>query len=105
MRQLVQLNEHAAEFKSLNAELIFVFREEQEGVDGLKKILERSKTKYTLALDLNNKSTAGYSPKRRTFDNYVISKSGVVKGVVPGTLRTRATAEQLIKHLKEIEAD
>ena len=103
MRQLVQLNEHADEFKSLNAELIFVFREEREGVDGLKKIKERTKTTYTLALDLDKKSTAGYSPKRMTFDNFVIDKSGVVKGIVPGNLRTRATAEQLIGLLKEIE--
>lgn len=103
MRQLVQLNEHAAEFKSLNAELIFVFREEQNGVEGLKKIRDKTKTSYTLAVDLNKKSTAGYSSKRMTFDNFVIDKTGKVKAVIPGTLRTRATAEQLLKNLKQIE--
>lgn len=103
MRQLVQLNENAEEFRKLNAELVFVFREEREGVDGLKKIKERTKTGYTLALDFDRKSTAAYSPAKMTFDNYVVDKSGIIKGIVPGKLRTRATAEQLLSVLREIE--
>ena len=103
MRQLVELQKQSEEFKALNAELIFVFREEREGTAGLKKIQSRTKTTYTLALDLNNKSTAAYSPKNRTFDNYVIDSTGKIKAVIPGTLRNRATAEQLLKHLKELE--
>lgn len=103
MKQLVQLQEHADKFKALNTELVFVFREEAEGVKGLKKIRDRTKTTYTLAVDHEKKSTAGYSSKRRTFDNYVVAKNGDVKAVIDGTLRTRATAEQLLKALKEIE--
>ncbi len=102
MRQLVQLQQHAEEFKKLNTELLFVFREEQEGVAGLKKIKERTKTNYVLAVD-TKKASAIYSPKRRTFDNYVISKDGTVKAILPGTLTSRATAEQLLKHLNELE--
>lgn len=103
MRQLVQLNKHSESFKALNAELVFVFREEREGVEGLKKIRERTKTDYTLAVDLNKKSSAAYSGKRMTFDNFVIDGKGSVRAIVPGTLRERATAEQLLKTLKEIE--
>ena len=44
MKQLVQLQENANKFAELNTELIFVFREEKEGVDGLKKIQQRTKT-------------------------------------------------------------
>ena len=104
MKQLVQLQSHASEFKSLNAELIFVFREEQEGVEGLKKIRDKQKTTYTLALDLDKKSSKAYSTQKMTFDNYVIDKSGVVRQAIDGTLRERATAEALLKTLKEIEA-
>lgn len=103
MRQLVELQKHAADFKSLNTELVFVFREEKEGVNGLKKIKGKTKTTYTLAVDLNKKSTAGYSSKRMTFDNFVVSKDGKVNAIIDGSLRTRATAEQLLKALKTIE--
>ena len=37
MQQLVELQKHAEAFKRLNAELVFVFREESLGVSGLKK--------------------------------------------------------------------
>ena len=103
MRQLVQLQQHADEFKNLNAELVFVFREEGEGVKGLKKIKDKHKTTYRLGVDMNKKSSAAYSPKKMTFDNYVIDSDGVVQAVIDGTLRDRATADELIKVLKDIE--
>lgn len=90
-------------FKALNTELIFIFREEKEGPDGLKKIKDRSKTSYTLAVDLNKASTRVYSTKKMTFDNFVINKNGKVHAVIPGTLKDRATADLLLKHLGEIE--
>jgi peroxiredoxin len=104
MKQLVQLQDHAEDFKSLNAELIFVFREEADGVDGLKKIKEKHETAFTLALDNDKKSSTAYSPEKRTFDNYVIDTGGVVRGIVDGTLRDRATADELTKVLKEIQS-
>jgi peroxiredoxin len=103
MRQLVQLQKQANDFKTLNAELIFIFREESEGADGLKKIKERTKTDFTLAVDLNKTSSMAYSSKKMTFDNFVIDKKGNVKAVIPGTLKERATADLLLQHLKEIE--
>ncbi len=105
MRQLVQLQEHADKFRSLGAELIFVFREEGEGVRGLKKIKAKYNTTFKLAVDKNAKSSGDYSPKRMTFDNFVIDSSGTVRGIVDGTLKDRATAEQLISHLKDIQSE
>lgn len=102
MRQLVELQKHADKFKELNAELLFVFREESDGVAGLKKIRNKYDTNYKLSFD-TKKSSKAYSSKRMTFDNYVISSDGVVRGIVDGTLRDRATAEELIKILKETE--
>jgi peroxiredoxin len=104
MRQLVQLQQHADEFKSLNAEMLFVFREESEGVEGLKKIKDKQKTTYRLSLDLNKKSSKAYSPEKMTFDNFVVDSSGVIRGIIDGTLRDRATAEELIKVLKEVNS-
>ena len=103
MRQLVQLQKQANDFKALNTELIFVFREESDGADGLKKIKQKTKTDFTLAVDLNKKSSAAYSSKKMTFDNFVIDRNGNVKGIIPGTLRDRATADELLRHLREIE--
>ena len=41
MKQLVELKSQKESFNKLNTELIFVFREESLGVDGLKKIREK----------------------------------------------------------------
>lgn len=105
MRQLVQLQEQASEFKALNTELIFVFREEKEGVEGLKKIKQKSMTDFTLAVDLDKESSKAYSPKKMTFDNYVIDKTGKITAVIDGTLRERATAERLLTELRRIESE
>lgn len=105
MRQLVQLKSRADEFKSNNAELIFVFREESEGVDGLSKIKEKHDSPFVLALDFNKKSSKAYSPQRMTFDNFVIDSNGKIRGAIDGTLRDRATADELLKILKELQGD
>jgi hypothetical protein len=98
------LQKQAGEFKKLNTELIFIFREERQGVKGLEAIKSRSKTTFTLAVDLRNKGTQAYSPKRMTFDNYVIDHAGIVQGIIAGTLKDRATAAELTKVLSKIEA-
>ena len=102
MKQLVQLKGHAETFKSLNAELLFVFREESEGVEGLKKIKQKHDPPYLLSFDKEAKQTKDYSSERMTFDNYVIDSKGIVRGIVDGTLRDRAKSDQLIKILREI---
>lgn len=103
MRQLGELQKHADEFKNLNAEMLFVFREETEGVEGLKKIKDKHQTSYLLSLDLDKKNSKPYSPEKMTFDNYVVDSKGTIRGIIDGTLRDRATAEELMKILKEIE--
>ncbi|RMF40227.1 MAG: hypothetical protein D6753_12120 [Planctomycetota bacterium] len=103
MRQLGELQKHAEEFEKLNAELIFIFREEEKGIDGLKEIRDRHKTRFTLALDPEKKSTQRYSNGRMEFDNYVVRDDGTIVGIVDGTLRERATAEQLLKILRDLQ--
>lgn len=103
MKQLVQLQKQAEEFKALNAEMIFVFREEKEGVAGLQKIKAKTSTTFTLCVDLDKTSTAAYSTKKMTFDNYVIAKDGTVKSIMDGTLKERASADAILTTLKQIE--
>jgi len=102
MKQLVELQSHAGKFKQLGAEVVFVYREEREGLEGLQKIKEKFDPPYRLALDFEKKSSRAYSPEAKTFDNYVIDSSGTVRGVVGGTVTSRAKAEQLLKILNEI---
>lgn len=99
------MGEQAKEFEALNAEIICIFREESEGAKGLQKVQDKIETTFTLAVDRDKASTEPYSTKRMTFDNFVIDKTGKVKAIIPGTLKIRATAEQLIKNLKEIESE
>ena len=109
MRQLVQLQSESSKFKNLNVELIFIFREEGEGVKGLKKIEKKLKPEnrkqFRLALDPKKKSSAAYSAKRMTFDNYVIDSKGVIRAIIDGTKTGRATAQELIRELKQIEEE
>lgn len=109
MRQLGQLQKNVGDFEKLNAQMVFVFREEKEGVDGLKKIEEKikgdAKGKIRIGLDYEKKSSEPYSSKKMTFDNYVIDSNGKIRGVIDGTLRDRATVEELTKIFKEIEAE
>jgi thioredoxin-dependent peroxiredoxin len=102
MAQLVKLQERAGEFKAADAEVIVVFREEMDGVEGLEKSKQRAKSTFRLGLDLGKKKTAAYSPKRRQFANYVIDRKGIVRGIVDGDLRDRATADELMAFLKKI---
>jgi peroxiredoxin len=103
MRQLVQLQKQADEFKALNTEIIFVFREEKSGVDGLKKIKDKTGSDFTLTLDLDKQSTNVYSTKKMTFDNFVIDRKGIVRAIIDGTLTDRATADALLKVLRKLE--
>lgn len=103
MAQLVELRGHAEEFKALNAELVFVYREESEGVEGLKKIKAKYDPPFRLMLDLDKKSSKAYSPDNMTFDNYVIDTRGIVRSIHQGTLRRRATSDVLLEELREIK--
>ena len=109
MRQLGQLQKNVGDFEKLNTQMVFVFREEAEGVEGLKKIEKRIKGdavgKIRLGLDFEKKSSEPYSTKKMTFNNYVIDSKGKIRGAIDGTLRDRATVEELTKILKEVQAD
>ena len=104
MRQLGELKRNAGQqFEEKGVKVVAVFREEKQGLDGLKRIKNKTKTDFTLALDTTAKATLAYSNGRKEFDNYVIDKNGVVQGIVDGTVKSRARAEQLLKMVTALE--
>ena len=101
MRQLGELKKNGAQqFKEMGVEVVAVFREERQGIAGLKKIKNRTKVDFTLALDTPATATKAYSNGRGEFDNYLVDGNGVIQGVIDGSLRTRAQSEQLVKLIK-----
>ena len=83
MKQLGELQKNGAQqFKELGVEVVAVFREEREGIAGLKKIKNRTKVNFTLALDTPANATKAYSNGRKEFDNYLVDGTGVIRGVI-----------------------
>jgi len=105
MKQLVELRKQAERFEELNTEIIVVFREEQGGVEALKKIQESTKTDFTLALDFEKQTTGQYSSDGSAFDNYLIDRSGKVAKIFSGKKTVRATANEIIKAIRELPED
>ncbi|MGI9469864.1 MAG: hypothetical protein ACR2OA_22270 [Rubripirellula sp.] len=58
------MQKHTETFQRLNTEVVFVFREESLGIDGLKKIKSKHKTTYTLALDNRKKTLPPSAPNQ-----------------------------------------
>ncbi len=103
MQQLVQLQEQAGDLlKKHKATVLVIFREETEGQEGLERVVERTKTDFKLALDLDAEQTRRYSPGRRVHDSYLIDSQGIVRAVLNGTRYDRAKADEFIKALNEL---
>ena len=103
MKQLGELQKNGAQqFRELGVEVVAVFREEREGIAGLKKIKNRTKVDFTLALDTPANATKAYSNGRKEFDNYLVDGTGVIRGVIDGSVKTRAQSEQLVKMIKSL---
>ncbi len=99
MRQLGELGKSAEKFKAAGAEVIAVFREEKKEVEGLKAIVEKTSTPFTLALDNGKKKTSRYSAGNREFTGYVINSKGVITKIFQGDLRNRAKSAELLEAL------
>ncbi|MEM7785298.1 MAG: hypothetical protein AAF623_18255 [Planctomycetota bacterium] len=102
MRQLGELYKQAKKFEQAEADVIVIFREESQGVEGLKKIRSNTKTKFKLALDFQKKQTSRFSTGRREFSSYVVDKDGVIQKIVTGDLKNRAKSNQLLSALKRL---
>ncbi len=104
MAQLVQLQENVSDqIKQHNANVLVVFREESEGQEGLKKVVEQTKTEFTLALDTNAEATQRYSPGKMVHDSYIIDSEGVIRAILAGTRYDRAQPDEFAKALTDME--
>ena len=62
----------------------------------MEKIVAKTNTPFTLALDLNNGNTGRYSQGRREFSGYVINTEGVITKFIEGDLKNRAKSQELL---------
>ena len=89
--------------KKLGVKVVAIFREEKEGLAGLEKVRASTGVPFTLALDTPASATAGYSNGMKEFDNYVVDNTGVIRGVIDGSIKNRAPAAKFVEIVKSIE--
>ena len=103
MAQLGQLQETAHEvFEPHDANVIVIFREEEEGQEGLKKVVAQTKTEFTLALDLGAEKTGRYSPGDQVHDSYIIDSKGVIRAILAATRYDRAEFDEFATALNSL---
>ena len=101
MKQLVELQKNYAKFKSLKTEVIAVFREEEEGVEGLETSKKNTGAEFLFLDDPESKATKAYSQGSK-FTTYVIDGEGVIRAVLDGTLRKRPLAAAVLEELAKL---
>ena len=68
----------------------------------MKKVVEKTKVNFLLALDTPVKETSSYSPGERIHDSYIINKNGIIKSILKGTRYERAKAIEFKVELEKI---
>ena len=81
-------------------QVIAVFREEAKGVEGLKKIKEKTEVDFALAIDNGKKQTGRYTSGKMKFHSYLIGRDGKVAAIIQGDLKNRAKSKQLLDEVK-----
>ncbi|MEM7316875.1 MAG: redoxin domain-containing protein [Planctomycetota bacterium] len=101
MRQLGQLQKSYAEFNKMDTEIVAVFREEADGVEGLQKSISKTRATYPMLLDLKKQRTAAYSDTG--FATYIVDKQGKIAAILPGTKRQRPGPKAILAKLKALQ--
>ena len=105
MKQLVQLQEKVGDFFAKQKAIVLViFREESEGQAGLEKVVENTKTTFTLALDQNAERTKQYSSGKQVHDSYIIDSDGIIRVILNGTRYDRAQAAEFENALMNLNS-
>jgi len=97
MRQLAQLAGAAEELAEANAEVVVVFRENEDGAEGLAKADKVAKGNFTLLNDPGAKATPNYSTEG--FSTYIIDGEGKVQAQLSGSLKERPVSEVILEEL------
>ena len=105
MKQLVQLQTELGDLlKEHEVQVLVVFREESDGQEGLRKVVEQTATDFTLTLDENAEATGPYSSGNKVHDSYVVGADGMLHAILPGKRYDRAQASEFAATLSSIEA-
>ncbi len=80
-----------------------VFREEKDGVAGLKMAREKTDATFPFLMDLDAEHTSAYS--RKKFATYVIGGDGKVLAELDGSVMLRPTVEQILAQMPKGEPD
>ncbi len=88
-------------FKKYKTEVISVFREEKEGVAGLKKMRKATGAEFHIWDDTKGKSSKAYSQGGK-FNTYVIDEEGVIRAVLEGTKTRRPPAAAVLKEVAKL---
>lgn len=99
MGQLKDLSKHYDGIVEAGGEVIVVFREERDGVEGLKKSQKTGSAEFPLLLDLGAKETEGYSTTG--FTTYIVDKEGKIETILSGKKTKRPSAEAIIAAVKK----
>lgn len=92
----------AGELEKSNARVLVVFREEEEGQQGLRKIRKHVTADFTLTLDLHAEQTADYGMGPPTFETFLIDPEGVIRAIISGTTYDRPRGEDIVRKLREL---
>lgn len=77
-----------------------VFREEKEGVEGLKKSRASTKATFPFGLDRDSAATAAYS--QDAFNTYIVDAKGTLRAALKGTKLVRPTDEEILAELTKV---
>ncbi len=98
MGQVKQLQNHYQEIQKAGAEVVVVFREERDGMEGMMKSQKTTGAQFPLLLDDNKQMTGDYSPEG--YSTYIINPKGEITQVIHGTKANRAGIPAMMKALK-----
>ena len=104
LRQLIEFRRNAEAFTEANAEILFVFREESKGIDGLKAIQARAKSNFAMALDNGKAKTSLYSASEGEFSTYIIDDSGTIQEIIKGDIRNRVKSRRILDSVDSLSA-
>ncbi|UUO05285.1 peroxiredoxin family protein [Blastopirellula sp. J2-11] len=98
MKQIKDIQANYDKIQAAGAEVLVIFREEEDGEKGLEQVKKITGAKFPLGLDLTAVQTKQYSAEG--FTTYIIDAEGKIAQVLPGTKPDRPLANKILGALK-----
>jgi len=104
MQQLGQLQKLSDEIDNANARVLVVFREEQDGQEGLQEVREHVTADFALTLDLHAEQTKAYGMGPPTFETFLIDPEGVIRVILSGSTYNRPLGTEIVRKLQAVSS-